>query len=291
MRLKKQPEEGEVFNKWIYNRMILQNKNILTATTGPTGSGKSYIDLRRAELWYQFYFKKPFPKENICFSVSEVMKRLSSGELKRGDLLILEEAGANLGSLDFQNKVSKVFTYVLQTFRSLNIGIFFNLPYLSMLNKQARMLIHAQLVTAGIDHQKKVSKCKAFFIQINQTSGKVYSKYLHVNMMGKSKKIKKFNYSLPSPELREKYESKKLKFVTELTEEFSHQLDELEKDKIRKMERPELSENQKIVYPLLCKGLTQKEIEDLTGIDQSQISRCKKKILEKGYMIEIEGKS
>ena len=67
------------------------------------------------------------------------MKRLSDKDpktkLRKGELLIFEEAGANMGSLDFQNKVSKVFSYVLQSFRSLNIGILFNLPVEGSLSK------------------------------------------------------------------------------------------------------------------------------------------------------------
>jgi len=190
-------KEGEIFNRWMHSRMIKKNKNVLTATTGPTGSGKSYQDLRKVELWYNHYFKKQIPNENCCFSISEVMRRLSSKELVKGDALILEEAGANLGSLDFQNKVSKLFTYVLQTFRSLNIALFFNLPYLSMLNKQARMLIHVQFVTCGIDNKTGVSKCKAYFRQINQSSGKIYEKRFRIKSNGRSAPVRKIRYSMP----------------------------------------------------------------------------------------------
>ena len=81
------PEEGVLFNRWLYSRLIKANKNVLCATTGPTGSGKSYQDLRRAELWYKFHFKKKFPQDHICFSVAEVMVLLNSKTLKKGDII------------------------------------------------------------------------------------------------------------------------------------------------------------------------------------------------------------
>ena len=94
-------KEGEVFNRWLYNRMIVNNQNVLGAEVGSTGSSKSYRDLRKAELWYDFYFNEPFPPENIHFCIRTLMRRLSSGKIRKGEILILEEAGTNLGSLDF----------------------------------------------------------------------------------------------------------------------------------------------------------------------------------------------
>ena len=284
-------KEGDIINRWIYNRMVKQNKNILCATTGPTGSGKSYQDLRRAELWYKFYFNEPFPPENICFSIAELMRRISSGTLKKGELLIFEEAGANMGSLDFQNKVSKLFSYVLQTFRSLNIGILFNLPYLSMLNKSARMLIHVHFVTSGINHTDKEAKCKAFFRQVNQDTGKVYSKHLRVKKQGVTVPVKKFTYQMPSEKLCKIYESKKFNFVTDMTKEFSEKLDDIEHEKLKKLEREALTDKQQLVYDYLCNGYSQKEIAKFMGVTQPAVCSINRHIKKKGYKVQIEAKS
>ena len=45
-------EEGEIFYKWCVGR-IKKNKNVISGTTGSTGSGKSYNDLRKAEIHYR----------------------------------------------------------------------------------------------------------------------------------------------------------------------------------------------------------------------------------------------
>lgn len=283
-------EEGEIINKWIYSRMIKNNKNILTATTGPTGSGKSYQDLRKAELWYREFFNKDFPVENICFSVEDIINRISSGELKKGEILIFEEAGANLGSLDFQNKLSKMFTYVLQTFRSLNIGIFFNLPYLSMLNKQARMLIHAHFVTNGIHHETGVSKCRGYFLQINQSTGKVYNKNLRVKKNGVAVPIKSFSYRMPSKELCEAYEKKKYDFILSLTKDFKKEIENIKHNSKKKNRIPGLTRTQSEIYAYLDEGMTGREIAEEIGTTPQNIYSICKKIKDKGIKLPKEVK-
>ena len=286
-----EPKEGEILCKWMHSRLIRNNKNVLGANLGPTGSGKSYRDLRLAELWYDYHFHEKFPPENICFGVVNIMRRLSSGELRKGEVLIFEESGVNMGSLDFQNRVSKMFSYVLQSFRSMNIAIFFNLPYLSMLNKTARMLLHYTMESVSIDPQTKINKCKFFKHQVNQKSGKVYPKYPKARVHGKMKQIKRFNFNLPSKELRSVYEAKKLQYLSSITKEYTDELEKLEEDKLIKSGRPLLTEKQQAIYELACQGHNQKEIAEFRGIDQAGVCRTLKTIKKYGYVIKIEENS
>jgi len=223
--------EGEIFLKWLHSKLIVNNKNVLGAELGATGSGKSYRDLRKAELWYEYHFHEKFPIEYICFGINSIMKLLASGKLRKGELIIFEEAGVNLGSLDFQNEISKMMTYTLQSFRSMNIGILFNLPFLSMLNKSARMLLHYSFESAGINFEKGINTCKPFFHQVNQGTGKIYKKYPIIRVGRSTKKVKRFSFSMPSQYLRDAYEKKKQDYLTSLTKDFSKRLDEIESAK------------------------------------------------------------
>lgn len=281
-------KEGEIFLRYLHSRLIKNNKNVLGAELGPTGSGKSYRDLRKAELWYQYHFKKPFPTTNICFGVASAMKLLSKGELQRGEIIIFEEAGANLGSLDFQNKISKMMTYVLQSFRSMNIGIFFNLPYLSMLNKSARMLLHYSFESAGIDFQNNINKCKPKFHQVNQDTGKIYKKYPIIRVGRTTKKVKRFGFSSPSEYLINSYEKKKAKYLSDLTTEYTKELEELEKEQLRKMGRKEMSDKQKEVYELLQKGYNQTQIGKLLKRSPQSVSETVKLIKKHGYSVKFD---
>jgi len=280
-------EEGIAFNRWLENR-FKKNKNGLLAVTGMTGSGKSYTSIRICELWYQYKFQKPFPVEtHVCFSVGELMKMLSSDKMKKGEILILEEAGTSLNSLDYQNKVSKLFSFILQSFRSMNVGLIFTLPVLTMLNKSARLLLHAHFVTAGIDYYLETAKIKPLFHQLNQEKGKSYWKFMRTKVNGRIVTLERFNYKIPSKDLRVLYENKKKKFVYDLAEDFSRQLDEMERDNRRKMAREDLSPvEQEVFEDVIEKGLTPIQSSELRGRYKAGTYDALQRIKKKGFPVE-----
>lgn len=280
-------KEGELFMKWLDNR-FKANKNVLGAELGPTGSGKSYRDLRKAELWYEYRFNKPFPVENICFGLNAIVEILSSGKLKRGEVIVFEEAGANLGALDFQNKIQKTFTYILQSFRSMNVAIFFNLPYLSMLNKSARTLLHYSSESAGIDKKNKINKCVPKFHQVNQTSGKVYKKMMRANINGSVQRVRYFSYKMPSQYLVDAYEQKKEDFLKELLQKSMVVMAEKENETVKEPRAVQLTNKQKVVYELLLLGLSEREIAKKIEISRDSVHDHVRLIRNKGHKLPIE---
>lgn len=214
-----QQQEGEVLLNWFKIRFS-QNKNILILTIGSTGSGKSWADARICELWYKAYFNKAFPVEHICFSLEEAVKLIFSGKLKRGDIIIIEEAGININALDFQKKAIKFFGFILQSFRSKNIGIIFNTPNLSFIGKTQRTLLHGVLETAGIDRKNSQVILKPYYLQTNSFYGKTYKKFLRKKVDNRLRSIERIALSKPSDELITAYEEKKSIFVEKIGKEF-----------------------------------------------------------------------
>jgi len=277
-------EEGEIFYKWCAGR-IKNNKNVISATTGSTGSGKSYNDLKKAEIHYKNLFKEEFPINNCCFSISQFMERLRDKTLRKGEVLILEEAGVNSGSADWQNRIVKMFNYVLQSFRSMNIIVFMNLPVLSMLSKQARQLIHIHMETKGIDFTTKKIVIKPLVHQLNQHSGKSYWKYLRTGVNGKSSSVTRISYSLPAPELIKKYEKKKQEFLDEFTGRFSKEIekkDEKErvKDEVYKRKN-DLSPRQAQANVFYEQGMNDSEVAKELGLSSSYVCELRLRIEEK----------
>jgi len=277
-------KEGEFFNKWLENRLIKNNKNVLSAELGPTGSGKSYRDLRKAELWYEYHFKEKFPTENICFGIPNIMNLLASGKLRQGDIIIGEEAGVNLGSRGWQSKMSQMFNYVLQSFRSMNIAIFFNLPYLSMLDSQARHLLHYYGESVGIDFNRGINKCKPFFLQVAQSSGKIYRHYPKARIAGRTKKIQRFNYALPSQYLIDAYEEKKQKYLKDLIKDYSDKTAPKIKVEIKKDYPTEL---QYECFHLWSKqGLSQREIGERIGKSKLTVHNYIQKVKKYNKLVQ-----
>ena len=221
-------DEGYIINRWLFQR-FKKNKNMLIATVGATGSGKSYCNLRILELWYQYRWGIKPPMENVCFSIKEAMLLISSGNLRRGSILIVEEAGVTMNSLDFQNRLVKFFGFVLQSFRSKNIGILFNLPHLNFMTKTGRTLLHGIFQTMKIDTTSNEVIIKPFFAQINPLTGKMYKHYLKQNIDGRMVKIKRMHYKKPSPDIIEEYEKKKEEFVNKTAESLVEEIKKLEK--------------------------------------------------------------
>jgi len=209
-------EEGQVLTN-VMMRRIKSNQNWLACVVGKTGSGKSYSCLRMAELYYQKKFHKPFPIKHVCWTPEDVMELLVHGNLQKGDLIILEEAGTSMGSLDFQNKVSKIFNYILQTFRSRNIILIMNLPFFSLLNKQTRMMLHMKIITLDIDRAKKQTIVSAYHLQWVDFQKEPYRHTPQVIVDGCYEKIHEISYNLPSDKLRNDYEKEKDKFVKDLS--------------------------------------------------------------------------
>lgn len=273
--------EALVYIQWLKKRFIDKNQNALIAVTGPTGSGKSYACHRLNELWYRYFFKEEYDVHKFTsFSIEEVMRKLTSKEIREGDMLIFEEAGTQLGSLDFQNKVNKLFTYVLQSFRSMNVGILFNLPYLSMLNKSARMLLHGHFSTAGINKSSKKCFLRPKFIQINQTTGKDYNKYLRANIRGRRVKVQKMGLRLPSLEIRNAYEQKKKMFVDKLNQGVLDHIHQGERKR-----RGKMTERQEEVYTLDRDGYNSNQIAEKLKISARTVQVHKKSIQNNGFLL------
>lgn len=280
--------EGDVLNSIFQNRLIRNNKNCIVVTTGPTGSGKSYSDMRIAELWYQKRFNEPFPIENICFGILNLLKRIRSKErpIRKGEIVILEEAGTSAGALDFQSKSAKIFSSVLQSFRSLNICLLMNLPYFTMLNKQARELVHIQLETIMIDQKEKKSYLKPYQMQTNTSTGKLYRHFPKVVIDGCKESISFISYGLPNKELSDKYEENKQNFVFSNIDDGIKTLEEIEAKK-QPAERP-LPRLQQAIWDLWQDGvLKQKNIAEKLEITAASVSSAIALMRKKGIVPPI----
>lgn len=272
-------KEGEVILNVMYRRVFKENKNMILIDVGSTGSGKSYRGLRRIELWYTRILKRPVPIENICFSLEEIMERLNSGDLQKGDIIELEEGGVNQGNLDFQNKMSKIFNYVLQSFRSLNIVLQINLPYFSMLNKQTRMLAHYMEESISVDKTKKQSISKPFMLQVNQDTGKIYKHFPRIIVDGSYEPVHQMRYNLPTKELCDQYEEKKERFVRGLISKGF--------DTMQMKDKKPLTPDQMKIYSCWMQGITnQEEIGSIVGRSQQSISQSESGMRKKGYIKE-----
>lgn len=284
-------KQREFINKYFENRTIRKNKNVIGITTGQTGSGKTYSQLSMAEGWYEYQFNQEFPIGNVAFSLGALIKKINelqvNNKLRKGETFVLEETGANFGNLDFQKKLSKMFSYILQSFRSMNLILLMNVPIFTMINKSARQLVHFQMNTKSIDYETKTCKVSCKMHQINEQSGKSYWKYPRARINGKMRTIERFTFPKPSERLIQLYEKEKLKFVTDLTQEFIEEAHKIEYEKELKMSRKELASLQQYVFEGDIKGLSTKEMATERGCTYGNITNARRDYRKKGFKLPI----
>ncbi len=265
----------KLFLKYLQSRIRL-NKNNLIICTGPTGSGKSYSNLRISQD-----ADDTFDIKKVSFGPEQFMAIINTEHLKsKGATVVYDEAGVTFNARNWYSVSNKMLHYFLQTCRSNNQMLFFNAPDISFLDSGARKLFHIHLETAGIDYKRKEVILKPLCIQIAQGSGKVYKKYLKVRVSkgyGGIKKVKRIRVPLPSKELLEAYEEKKKVFVKQLNQEIYQT--------IKRGNKKPLTEKQQRWYDLFQLGYKTEEIAAKEGYSVPSSYKHRQFILQKGYSL------
>lgn len=267
--IKTAPNKG-LWLSYIRQR-IRNNKNFLCFISGATGSGKSWSSLRVAEE-----LDAQFNIDRVVFSGRELMALINSGELRKGSVIVFEEAGIEMSNRNWQSTTNKMLNYLLQTFRHKNFILIFNSPYMDFVDASTRKLFHAEMSTAGIDKEAETVTLKPLCIQYNGKLRKFYYKRLRVKSERGLVPVSKWVVGKPSPTLIEQYEEKKTRFTDELNEEIQTELNKIH----NKTQRP-LTHKQHEVLELLEQGHNQPTIASMLNVHvrtvQQRVSAIKKK--------------
>lgn len=260
---------------------IKKNKNMLICFTGGTGSGKSYSAIRLGELIGESLGVE-FNTDYITFEPGEFMRMVNSDKMRRGSVLILDEAGVVINARTWQSKINMMINYLTQTFRHRNYITIFCVPDMSFIDKAVRKLFHCYMETENVDYTKKVCWCKPFMLQNNQRTGNTYFKYLRFKVPGKGvTKLERVGFSLPNKELLDAYEEKKLEFTGRLNRDIEETINE-EQGEILPDGKRKLTELQSKCYYLKEKHrLRDEDIGLVLGIANQTVNHhlkaCKKK--------------
>lgn len=200
------------FIKRIRSRLHYQNKNYLAIITGATGTGKSY-----GALSFAYEIAGEQNKVWLVFQPLELIKLINSGNLKKGDVVLMDEIGVGMNAREWQSESNILFGSILQTFRTLNVAVLFTTPDLSFVDIQARKLFHQYMETIGIDYREKVVKMKVFDIQPNPRIGKIYfKKPRFVDDEGIMVKLRDVSFQKPDEKVCVDYEARRKAYTDEL---------------------------------------------------------------------------
>ncbi len=196
----------------IRQRVYENNQNYLAIFTGPTGSGKSY-----SSLAFALTLNPDFNiEERIVFNVKDFFRLINSGELKKGDVIIWEELGTSTPSEEWYSKQNKAVRMVLETFRTDNLIVIFNVPYLKFIDSKIRMLMHAHYKAMGFNKKRGLGYVKPYAIDYNEYMDKIFYPTMKLKVMGKIVKIKYLKIPRIPNKIAKRYEKVREDFLEEL---------------------------------------------------------------------------
>lgn len=272
---------------------IEHNKNFLAIISGPTGSGKSYSSLSIAQM-----LDSRFTIKNVVFSGSELIKLINEGNLRKGSVIIMDEAGVDLSNRTWQSLTNRVINLLLQTFRHKNFILLFTAPYSDFIDSSTRKLFHSEFRTIGINYQNETVRLKPLNIQYNARYGKFYYKRLVKLNHGKKTRVDVWDVPKPSQEIITAYEERKNNFTTELNKSIEM---ELERAEAKKKPKPEivpsnplgLSIKQQELLKHMENGHSKKQLIDIMGFSQPNLDYMIRQIRTKGVSVQpiLEKKS
>ncbi len=269
------------FIHYAHRRVIKRNQNCLICLYGGTGSGKSYASISAAQAIAR-YNGVEFDTRHICMNATEFMRLLNSGELKRGSVVIMDEAGVAVNAKDWQSRVNKVMNYVMQTFRHENYVVIFNTPSFSFVDSSMRKMFHMKMETQYIDYERDVGWTKTYVLNLDHNTGNVYTYFFRVKVAGETPyKVVMSGFGLANKDLLKKYEAKKRAFTEKLNKQVQDTLEVVEEGGTA-----ELTERQDIILRLWNDyGLKGYEIAEVLDVAASGVSNALKACKKKGHMV------
>jgi ABC-type dipeptide/oligopeptide/nickel transport system ATPase component len=118
-------------------------RNINIALVGESGTGKSWGGLRIGELYYKKKYNRPFPVDNVVFTITEFLKMVRT--LDKGSIIIFDDAGLKYDSKRWWDELNQVLGYTLQSYRYKIINVFFTVPVTDFVDKVGRTMLHGQI--------------------------------------------------------------------------------------------------------------------------------------------------
>lgn len=223
------------FIRYFASRVLNNNKNFLCAVTGPTGAGKSWLCGAISEIYSEWYGINYSPKIHTIFSVKELLDLINHPDLDNvlppGSIIMFDEPQTSVNSRNWRDESNQVLNTLTSTFRNMRLIILFATPFLEFIDKQSRILFHAEIEVKGYDKTTGLSLCKPRLLEWNAKQGVFYRKRLVVKYPEEGKSVLEWYFvqywKIPKPSKgwQVVYEAAKLAFTKRLNRELKQQFE------------------------------------------------------------------
>lgn len=273
-----------VFVSYVKRRLLRFNKNWNGVFIGEPGSGKSWSALRLAER-----INSGFSARFIVFSAREFQELVTSDVLRRGDVVLFDEAGVGINKRVWWSVLNRVANQVFQTIRNRNFATIFTSPFAEFIDSDTRKLFNTLFRAVKIDFASKRALFKPYKLGFDIFNQRPTYKFYKFLVGGKPFVLKVLRFGKPRRRLVSMYEEKKLLFQRELYEAGLKELDKPVNEK-KETFREKLDKALALVEPRLEEFLVERGSRRLISSDllrgaglNSSMARAVKVLLEKKY--------
>jgi energy-coupling factor transporter ATP-binding protein EcfA2 len=194
-------------------RMFEQKMSNFIIIIGKKGSGKSYLSLRLGELLEG----KSFGLHHVCFSLQQMFDLLDKGEVKPGDVVMLEEVGVAANSRDAMSRTNKHLSFAAQAIRPARITVIANTISWGLIDSQVKNLADYRIEVVGHDIQTSLTEFKFMKVNPRQDNAEPYKEHLIFNdERGRPVKFVSWSLKKPTAELADAYDVKRGEYLRQI---------------------------------------------------------------------------
>lgn len=204
---------------WISYR-IGENRNVLAMYVGGTGTGKSYAALSTALM------RDPdFDIHRVVFSVSDFLNEMKI--MKKGEVIIFDDAGLGVASKDWRETQVKVFGKVTQSFRFKQLITLMTTPDMTFIENTSRKLIN--ILFQADDVKQGLFYPKIPYTPRNYNSNNIvtYFAYPRIHINGMSVQVKRIRFPLVPSSIADEYEKLKANFIENYYDKYAKDIEKL----------------------------------------------------------------
>jgi len=196
--------------KGVREKINNKNKNELCVFCGPPGTGKSYSGIDHAlEIDPSFVIEDQLTSGR--YGAGDFIRLLNSGTLRKGNAVIIDEAGVMVARREWYTQLNKAIDTVLQTFRSDNLCVIFTTPSLDYIDTHCWKLFSHYYETIEVNEDERIVYVKPFNMSYYPRTGKTYFKYPNFNYNGMNIQVQRLKYPSPPQGVIDRYEIMKKK--------------------------------------------------------------------------------
>ncbi len=207
---------AEQIGKEIKDNIHVEERNWICLVMGKVGSGKSYTAMSIAKK-----FDPGFNLSRVCFDEESFMELIRSN-LPKGSFIIADEIGSWLGSREYMTTTNRILSYVIQTFRNLQLGILWTVPQRRMVDLNLRSMADHTIETVDLWRETNKSLFKLKSCHVNPMTGNEMTPFPELTDMEGLIRVTRCTINRPG-QIEFEYESKKRKWQNEMYEQ-SHEI-------------------------------------------------------------------